>query len=98
MFIEHRKDEISVLAHLKQGSMRVRVRDSVTSGRVIGLSGNSGNTTGPHLHYHLQNTPIIQDAEGIKCYFHGFTKLRDSKTEQMKEGSPIQGDIVYPKY
>lgn len=40
-------------AHLKQGSIKVKIGDKVKKGDVIGLLGNSGNTTGPHLHFHM---------------------------------------------
>ncbi len=40
------------LAHLQSGSVRVSAGDSVAAGTVVGVVGNSGNTTEPHLHLH----------------------------------------------
>ena len=40
-------------AHLRPGSLRVKVGDRVQRGQVIGLVGNSGNSTEPHLHFHI---------------------------------------------
>jgi hypothetical protein len=40
-------------AHLRQGSLTVKVGDHVTRGQVIGRLGNSGNTSEAHLHFQL---------------------------------------------
>jgi hypothetical protein len=44
-------------AHIKTGSVRVRRGQRVRVGQPIGLVGNSGNTTGPHLHFGIQRRP-----------------------------------------
>ncbi len=43
-----------LLAHMKNGSISVKQGDSVIAGDPIGLIGNSGNTTEPHLHIHAR--------------------------------------------
>ena len=94
VFIQHRENEVSVLAHLKLGSIKVKVGDKVKAGQLIGLCGNSGNSSEPHLHYHLQNTPIIQDATGIKCHFQKVILLQNGKSQARVEYSPIKGEII----
>lgn len=94
VFIQHRENEVSVLAHLKLGSIKVKVGDNVKSGQVIGLCGNSGNSSEPHLHYHLQNTPIIQDGTGIKCYFGKVIVTDKSGGKAKKNYSPVKDEVV----
>jgi hypothetical protein len=51
--------------HLKPGSLRVQPGQRVRSGEVLGLLGNSGNSTGPHLHLQLMTDPSFLDADGL---------------------------------
>ncbi len=94
VFIQHRENEVSVLAHFKLDSIKVKVGDSVKKGQVIGLCGNSGNSSEPHIHYHLQNTPVIQDGTGIKCYFQKVIVIDGNKKETKLNYSPVKDNIV----
>lgn len=52
--INHTNGSQTLYGHLSQ--VFVSVGDSVSQGQKIGLSGNSGRSTGPHLHYLEKNT------------------------------------------
>jgi hypothetical protein len=56
-------------AHLQPGSLRVKLGDRVRAGQVLGLVGNSGNSTEPHLHFHLSDGNSPLGSEGIP-YIH----------------------------
>jgi murein DD-endopeptidase MepM/ murein hydrolase activator NlpD len=94
VIIQHRENEFSILAHLKLDSIKVKVGDKVTRGQPIGLCGNSGNSSEPHLHYHLQNTPVIQDGTGIRCLFHKITIINNGQQQVKTDYSPVKGDII----
>jgi hypothetical protein len=55
VIIDHGNSEYSVLMHMQQGSVTVRVGERVAAGHVIGKLGNSGDSFGPHVHYQLQS-------------------------------------------
>lgn len=67
--IDHGNGEFSFLAHMQPKSLRVKTGDKVKTGDVLGLCGNSGNTTEPHVHYHLQDGPDMKTAEGLPAPF-----------------------------
>jgi murein DD-endopeptidase len=62
-------------AHLRPGSLRVRTGDRVRRGQVLGLVGNSGNSTEPHLHFHLADGDSPLGTEGIPYVHESFELL-----------------------
>lgn len=61
IMVEHEDGYVTVYAHLE--SMDVKPGDTVKKGDKIALSGNTGRSTGPHLHYEirLDGTPVDPD-------------------------------------
>ncbi|MEV1053012.1 LysM peptidoglycan-binding domain-containing M23 family metallopeptidase [Streptomyces sp. NPDC049887] len=53
--IKHDDGTYSQYAHLSQ--LSIASGESVTGGRQIGLSGSTGNSTGPHLHFEIRTSP-----------------------------------------
>jgi murein DD-endopeptidase len=62
-------------AHLQPGSIKVRVHDHVRRGDVLARLGNSGNSTGPHLHFQLTDGNSVLQSEGVPFVFEKFTYL-----------------------
>jgi hypothetical protein len=59
-------------AHLKPGSVLVRAGTRVTKGQVLGRTGSTGSSTGPHLHFQLMDGPSTIDSDGIPYVFERF--------------------------
>lgn len=59
-------------AHLQPGSLRVSLGEKVHRGQVLGLVGNSGNSTEPHLHFHISNANSPLGSEGLPYALSSF--------------------------
>ncbi|MFI6644501.1 M23 family metallopeptidase [Streptomyces sp. NPDC050504] len=58
--IKHDDDTYSQYAHLSR--VDVRPGQRVATGEVVALSGNTGNSSGPHLHFEIRTTPRFGSA------------------------------------
>ena len=81
ILIYHEDGTFGVYAHLKQNGALVEVGDKVTQGQLIGKSGNTGWTTGPHLHFE-----VYLPFEGGRNILPTLFKINDGETvEYLKE-------------
>ena len=90
VIIDHGQSEFSFLAHLMNGSTRVKIGDRVDAGAPIGLCGNSGHSRGPHLHYHLQDTAVFAHGNGLPAQFRNYT----SNGSFVESGEPSRQERV----
>lgn len=68
-------DRFVTYAHLQRGSIKVRPGAHVRRGDVLALLGNSGNTTGAHLHLQVTDRNSVLESQGVPFVFEGFTYL-----------------------
>jgi len=92
VMIDHGKNEYSLYAHLQPGSVRFHVGAQVKAGDVIGKLGSSGNSTEPHLHFHVCDKPDPLMCAGVPVNFSNVT------IQWADLPRPIQsGDVVIAK-
>jgi hypothetical protein len=90
--IDHGHGELSVLAHMKQGSVTVKPGQRVKRGQQIGAVGCSGDAMFPHLHYQLQRDAYL--GEGLPSYFRDYTRFTGHGSTRVKQGQVDTGDVV----
>jgi murein DD-endopeptidase MepM/ murein hydrolase activator NlpD len=83
-------NEYLFFAHFKQNSIVVKQGQKVKQGELLGLCGNSGNSSEAHLHFHIQNVEDMNKATGAKCYFDEIIVDGELK----KDYSPIKGEKI----
>ena len=90
LVLDHGNGEFSLLAHLKQGSLKVKKGDRVQQGQPLAECGNSGNSPVPHLHYQLQNSATLLTTEGLPAQFIDY--VADGKP--VASGEPVRGETI----
>lgn len=77
VIIEHDNAEYSYYLHLQTGSLKVKVGDSVKIGEQIAALGHSGNSTEPHLHFHVTDGPDLAYSRSIPVSFNNVSLFPD---------------------
>lgn len=83
-------EEYLFFAHFKQHSIVVKQGQQIKQGELLGLCGNSGNSSEAHLHFHIQNVEDMNIATGVKCYFD---EIMVNGVRQ-KDYSPVQQEKI----
>jgi murein DD-endopeptidase MepM/ murein hydrolase activator NlpD len=92
VYIDHGNGEVSLLAHMKQGSVAVKTGDRVKRGQRVGAMGFSGDAITVHVHYQLQTSPPF--GEGLPAHFRGVRRLVGATWVPSRTGFVDSGDVV----
>jgi len=79
-------------AHLQPGSLSVKKGDRVRRGQVLARVGNTGNSTEPHLHFHVVDRASAFASEGIPYAFEAFAI--EAAPEQVTAALKEVGDTL----
>ncbi len=90
VMMETENKEYLVFAHLKLNSITVKQGQKVNQGDLLGLCGNSGNSTEPHLHFQMQNIPDFSSPTGAWTYFEKIRVNGQTREDYL----PTKGDKI----
>ena len=79
-------------AHLQKGSINVEPGARVKSGQMLAKLGNTGNTTAPHLHFHLMDGPSVLGSNGIPYIIERFNFAGQIPPAKSPADVGIEGD------
>ena len=99
ILIEHTGQEYSLLAHLQPESILVTEGQRVQRGEKIARCGNSGNTTEPHLHFHIQQGKSFYNSPGLPVQFRDIIVAKARNYENFDDRNlDEEGEKYFPPY
>lgn len=84
--IRHADNVFSVYGHLKPDSIKVKVGEMVKAGQGIAAVGTSGNSTEPHLHFHICDAPSALVCAGMPVEFYDVEIPISESPRQIQSG------------
>ena len=96
VIVKHSDTEFSVYAHFQPGSIRVKPKVRVKAGQVLGLCGNSGNSSEPHIHFHMQDRADLATAVGVEPIFAKVERERAGSSAEAEGYRFQKGDQIAP--
>lgn len=94
---QHGTEVHAFIAHARNGSLRVKDGQVVEAGQLVAEVGHSGNSTAPHLHFHLMDGPDILTANALPCAFTDYEALSDGEWHKVDTGMPGKRELVRRK-
>lgn len=90
-----KEDKIyAIFCHLQTDSIVVKVGEKVQKGQQIGNVGHTGNSTEPHLHFHLADAAEPENARGLPFVFEQYEKYDNSKWQKITNEIPAAKDRI----
>lgn len=100
--------QFATYEHLRSGSIKVARGDRVRAGQVIAEVGFSGDSTEPHLHFHVSDSPMPLEGEGLPYALDRFRAIgrvmdwnafgsrrwSDMRPRVVEREFPESGDVV----
>jgi murein DD-endopeptidase MepM/ murein hydrolase activator NlpD len=84
----------ALYAHLAPGSVAVTRGQQVRAGEMLGRVGHTGNSTAPHLHFHLMDSADPLQAAGVPCVFAAYLVERDGQCRRVEGGIPHRRERI----
>jgi len=81
-------DVFCLIAHARCGSLVVKSGEKVAAGQKLAEVGHSGNSTSPHLHFQLMDSPELATANGIPCAFSHYESRANEAWTAVTDGVP----------
>ena len=79
-------------AHLQRGSVTATLGSRVKRGQILGKVGNTGNTSAPHLHFHLMEGPSVLGSNGIPYEIDSFALAGQVPAAEFAAATGVEGD------
>lgn len=91
LIIDHENGEYSLMAHLIPGSFKVRTGQRVAAGTPLGSCGNSGHSTGTHLHWQVMDNVNPSVARGLPPRLQPYERNGTMTVELPQNGDVLVG-------
>lgn len=102
VIVEHKDGYQTLYGHLEKNGVNVKVGDEIKDGAEIGTSGNTGGSTGPHLHVEIGKGDILnkenkinpESIDNLQTMLHG-EKKQEIGTVDLGQNTTAAQDNTY---